>query len=98
MVTVHAILPFVCSYLFSTLFWFLTGFKKRTKKQNLLLASVYIYFFVAIGAAFLLRWFLFECLVLPSFLESPIVFLFGVAVVYPFYRILKKDCADSSDN
>lgn len=98
MITTQAAISFVCSYLCCSLFWLLSGFKKRTKQQNLLLVAVYLYFLAAIGIVFGLRWLLFEYFVLPSFFESPFLFLSGVVITYPFYREFESRFTDSEDS
>ena len=98
MITAQAATSFICSFICCTLFLFLADFKKRTKKQNLLFVSVCTYFLGAIGVLFVLRWFLFEYLVLPSFLESPFLFLSGVVITFPFYHALENRVEESEDS
>ena len=98
MITAQVATSFICSYLCCTLFWFLTGFKQRTKRQNLLLAAVYVYFLGAIGVVFGLRWLLFEYFVLPSFFESPFLFLSGMVITLPCGRKFESRFEESEDS
>ena len=98
MITAQAAVSFICSYICCTLFWFLAGFENRTKRENLLFISVCIYFLGSIGVMFLLRWFLFDYLFLPSFLESPFLFLSSLAITYPVYNVLENNVIESEDS
>ena len=98
MITTQAAITFVCSYLCCGIFWLLSGFKKRTKQQNLLLAGVYLYFLGAGGVVLGLRWLLFEFLVLPSFFESPFLFVSGMVITFPFYREFESRFDDNEDS